>query len=202
MFTAEDCGLIVFLRSPVKGKVKTRIASTLGEDKALEIYLHLSSVTLSLASKVELPVYLFYEGAADPLITGTNFTILQQSGRSLGDKMKAAFAHVFRYHSKAIIIGSDCPFISLRDIETAHQQLDQFQYVIGPSKDGGYYLLGMQRGAPDVFKDIAWSTPKVLKETIGSIETKGNSFTLLRELYDIDTEEEWASYQKKNHLRP
>ena len=197
MSTAEDCGLIVFLRSPVKGKVKTRIASTLGEDKALEIYLHLSSVTLSLAAKVKMPVYLFYEGDTDRLSEGT----LQQSHGSLGEKMKSAFEHVFRYHSKAIIIGSDCPFISLHDIETAQLQLDYYNYVIGPSEDGGYYLLGLHREMPDVFNDMAWSTPEVLKETIRQIEAKGNSFTLLRKLYDIDTEQDWIRYQT-DHLRP
>lgn len=201
MSPAEECALIVFLRSPVKGNVKTRIASTLGEDKALEIYIHLSSVTLSLAAKVKMPVYIFYDGVADPLIEGTNFIILQQSHGSLGDKMKAAFTHVFRYHSKAIIIGSDCPFISLQDIETAKNQLDSYNYVIGPSEDGGYYLLGLQRDMPDVFKDITWSTPEVLKETLSQIVAKGNSFTLLRTLYDIDTENDWIRYQT-DHLRP
>ena len=102
-------GLIVFLRLPVKGKVKTRLASTVGADAALEIYRQLTSITLDMVNRSGHPIFLFFEGGLpDPGSKQDSFSYYLQSEGSLGAKMSNAFTTVVRSYSKAVIIGSDC----------------------------------------------------------------------------------------------
>lgn len=193
-----DSALIVFLRLPVKGKVKTRIAATEGDDHALAIYLQLMGITLDLAAHSDKPVYLFYEGGLPQLADQQPaFTYQPQSSGDLGKKMADAFSLVLRNHPKAVLIGSDCPTLSTSILNEAFSLLDQNDIVLGPARDGGYYLIGCKNVYPALFERISWSTPSVLKTTIERIREEKLSFNLLEELTDIDTTADWHQYKRK-----
>jgi rSAM/selenodomain-associated transferase 1 len=193
--SAGNCGLIIFLRFPEVGKVKSRLAETLGHETAFKIYLELSEITLQLAKSVTIPVYLFYTGGLpDFKDRYPTFHYLQQAEGDLGEKMMDAFQYVLDRHHKAIIIGSDCPYISNTDLFLAIELQDTHDVVLGPSTDGGYYLLGCKKMHPLLFDSIAWSTSSVLDQTIEKIKQSGLSYSLLQTLSDIDTEEDWVRY--------
>src|SRR5688500_7324751 len=162
MSTAGEAGLIIFLRNPQPGKVKTRLAATLGPEQALAIYKELTRMTLHLASQVSIPVYLFYEGGIPSMESEiASWQCLEQDEGDLGQKISAAFEYVFQSHHKAIIIGSDCPFLTVYDIHHTIDLLDTHEIVIGPSEDGGYYLLGCRELNPELYRDIQWGTSSV-----------------------------------------
>jgi len=193
--TAADYGLIIFLRFPEWGKVKTRLAETLGHDRTLTIYKELSDITLQLAARLSISTYLFYEGGLPhDKERHPSFNYLAQVEGDLGEKIIQALNYVFHRHQKVIIIGSDCPEISTTDINQSFELLDKYDVVIGPSTDGGYYLLGCKEIIPAIFKSIDWSTSSVLSKTITKLEKQCKSFYLLRTLTDIDTEEDWIRY--------
>lgn len=198
--SSADCGLIVFLRLPEKGKVKTRLAKSLGDDEALSIYNELSEASIFLAARSRLPCYLFYEGGL-PLEESRHKTfkyLPQIPGADLGKKILASINAVLQWHSMVIIIGSDCPYLTVADLEEATLKLESFDFVIGPSEDGGYYLLGCKEVLPSLFDDIAWSTPFVLEETLLRLRTLRKKVHLLRPLNDIDNVEDWYRYRKRN----
>lgn len=190
-----DAGLVVFLRFPEKGKVKSRLAATVGEHIALEIYNRLITITLDLASRSGIPAYLFFDSRLpDIKDRDPAFTYLLQTEGNLGLKMKEALAFVLERHSKAIIIGSDCPLLTPSILQKSISVLKEEDLVLGPATDGGYYLLGCRRITASLFEDIPWSTPMVLDQTIEKIKMAGLSYRLLDLLTDIDTEEDWLRY--------
>lgn len=190
-----DAGLVVFLRLPESGKVKTRLAATLGHEEALEVYKKLVSITLDIVTRSEIPAYLFYTdglpatGEKDAL-----FSYHIQVDGDLGSKMADALSFVLTLHKKALIIGSDCPGLTPEILHTCCRSLDEKDIVLGPADDGGYYLLGCSELHPALFVNIKWSTPSVLEETIEKIEGANLSYCLLEKLHDIDTEDDWIRY--------
>ncbi len=188
--------LIIFIKNPEKGKVKTRLAQTVGNDRALQIYQALLEKTRTVALAVKAKRFLFYSQWINELDnwSGEDFDKRVQEGNSLGDRMKNAFGEALKRHAKGIIIGSDCPLISKEIIEEAYQKLDDKDFVLGPALDGGYYLLGMKTLQPAVFEDMEWSTDKVLEETIKRIKALQASYYGLPALPDIDYEEDWEKY--------
>lgn len=179
--------LIIFVRNPVLGKVKTRIAATIGDENALAIYKHLLQYTKQIVSLVDVTKHIFYadELNGNDLWDGNEKYL--QSGVDLGDRMKNAFNCVFaKGYSKVIIIGSDCFELTPDILNSAFDKLNRSDIVIGPAKDGGYYLLGMGKPNPYLFDNIQWSTNRVLHETIEIMRENNLSFSLLTELNDID----------------
>ncbi len=179
--------LIIFIKNPEKGKVKTRLAKTEGEDFALRTYLALQQKTKEVALKTNTQAFLFYSKEINTNDDWDNsrFKKLVQEGETLGDKMKAALKEVLSVSDKAVIIGSDCYDISAEVIEIAFSKLDEYDVVFGPANDGGYYLLGMNKLHPELFEGIEWSTQTVLKDSIMHLKEK--NYFLLEELIDIDT---------------
>jgi uncharacterized protein len=197
--------LIIFIKNPALGKVKTRIAQTLGDEKALEIYLELTEITrknvLSLrgTKQAGLSRHVFYSDFYNHSDDWANNTFQKhvQRGNDLGERMFNAFADILKTHPKAIIIGSDCPDLTAEILTTAFEQLDTHDFVVGPSTDGGYYLLGF--GAANLsdllFKNMAWSTDSVLPTTLKRIEEAEKTVFLLPELTDIDEEKDWNAFK-------
>jgi rSAM/selenodomain-associated transferase 1 len=191
-----DGGLIVFLRFPQLGKVKTRLASTLGHEVALSIYKDLLSLTLTAAADSGSAVYLFSEGGLPSYEERfPTFSYHLQSTGNLGLKMADAIAYVLQFHSKAVVIGSDCPSLSASILRESFTILDTYDIVLGPAMDGGYYLLGCKKLYETIFDDIQWSTPHVLAQTIEKIIAANLTYCLLTPLSDIDTEEDWNRYK-------
>lgn len=192
-----ESALIVFLRLPERGKVKTRIASTEGETNALMIYMELLSITFKMVAQLDMPVYLFFEGGL-PLESERNtaYSYHLQSGEDLGGKMADAFSKVLQRQSKAVLIGSDCPGLSPAIVKEAFNSLDQTDVVLGPASDGGYYLIGSKEVYPALFEKITWSTASVLQETVEKIRQEKLSYRLLEQLTDVDTAEDWKDYTR------
>ena len=188
--------LIIFIKNPEKGKVKTRLAKTVGDDKALAIYKALLAHTRQIALSVAGTRYLFYSHSIPPQDewSSNDFQKLLQAEGDLGDKMTTAFETVFQQHQPVIIIGSDCASLTSVIIKKAFQQLEKHDFVIGPAMDGGYYLLGMKQFQYKVFENISWSTETVFQHTIDHITTLNRSYFLLPTLSDIDYEEDWNKY--------
>lgn len=185
--------LLVFVKNPERGKVKTRLAATLGPDRALGVYKKLLSHTINAASQTNAVREVWYSSFVDEndTIPPDFFDKKLQPQGNLGAKMAYAFREGFENgFSKVVIIGSDCPGISSGLLEEAYRELDKHDLVIGPSKDGGYYLLGMNRYLPELFENIEWSTDRVLPVTLKRAKSLSLTVGLLAELNDIDTEED------------
>ncbi len=188
--------LIIFVRNPEKGKVKTRLAKTLGEDKALAIYKALLARTRTVAGGVDALRLLFYSVQVrtnDDWPAGT-FEKHQQQGNDLGERMAHAFEVALQRAEAAIIVGSDIAQIDTSIIERAFAALSSHDYVIGPAIDGGYYLLGMKRHSPELFQDMEWSTDQVGKITQERILENGGTLGFAPTLSDIDYAEDWEKY--------
>lgn len=190
-------GLLTFIKNPIKGKAKTRLAATVGDDEALRIYKELLKHTRQIATNIPVNRYLFYAFFIDKNDDWSNddFQKFLQIDGGLGDKMKDGFQKVFADgNQKVIIIGSDCASLTPEIVLDAFQQLDNHDFVIGPADDGGYYLLGMNSFEPTVFDHVTWSTETVLSQTITNIKTLNKNHALLTVLSDIDYEEDWKKH--------
>lgn len=185
--------LLIFVKNPERGYVKTRLAQTVGEEKAYQIYLKLLIHTVKVAEQVDSEKQIWYSSFIDETdgLGGPDFDKKLQKGNDLGERMKNAFKNGFENgFEKILIIGSDCPEIKPQIIEDAFTGLDQNDVVIGPSEDGGYYLLGLRELIPGIFNEISWSTERVFSETINVLKKAEKHVTLLPTLNDIDTAED------------
>ena len=197
--------LLVFARLPELGKVKTRLAATLGDERALEVYkamLHdlLQSVG---SSSPDLEIEIMWaptEAASANSLTKAfgSFALAMQTGASLGDRLAMAFSERFFFHrtDKIIAIGVDDPRLSRETIEHAFALLDSCEWVLGPASDGGYYLIGCRAAAFDteIFQDIEWGTSTVLAATLEKIRTLGSTLAMLPIRSDIDTADDLARF--------
>lgn len=185
--------LIIFAKNPEAGKVKTRLAATIGEEEALAIYYRLLSHTAIVVSHLPMDKFVFYAGPVIPKDTWEEaiFFKEKQKGNDLGERMKEAFENLFdKGYRKIVIIGTDCPEITSGIIERAFTCLDTHEVVIGPARDGGYYLLGMKQIHVSLLQNMPWSTSAVLKETTERCQALQVSYTLLPTLNDIDEEKD------------
>jgi len=188
--------LITFIKNPEKGKVKTRLAATVGDEKALAIYKALMEHTRNIALAIETNRLLFYSQRINFSDEWSNedFQKALQAEGDLGTKIKTAFATAFEQAQKVVIIGSDCASLTAEIVQYAFAKLDNHDFVIGPAMDGGYYLLGMSYFESRLFENIEWSTSSVFPDTIKIIEGQQKNYALLPELSDIDFEEDWEKW--------
>ncbi|MEX0813589.1 MAG: TIGR04282 family arsenosugar biosynthesis glycosyltransferase [Chitinophagales bacterium] len=192
--------LIIFVKNPVAGMVKTRLAEGSSIDQALEIYLQLLNYTLQICKKLSnCEKYVFY---SDKIDTGdawakNGFHQRLQKGTDLGKRMSRAFEEVFSLgHKNCIIIGSDCPQINTIHLDTAFEKLDNHDAVIGPANDGGYYLLGMKKQHRTLFENKKWSSTSVFLDTLKDLKALQLKTYILPELIDIDTMEDYIAFQQ------
>lgn len=189
----EDKLLLIFIKNPEPGSVKTRLAASIGDQKAYQVYLKLLRHTIDTASEVNADRQVWYSFYVDPddFISESDFGKQVQQGEDLGVRMFHAFKSGFSEGYKSIVIvGSDCPDVSPSIIEEAFEKLKRDDLVIGPSADGGYYLLGMKKVHGKLFSGIDWSTEHVLQQTQKKANNLSLSTTTLQELNDIDTIED------------
>ncbi len=185
--------LIIFTKNPELGKAKTRLASTVGDESALRVYKALLHHTASFAKETKVDRFAFYsnEIGGDAYFDSQYFNKVVQEGNDLGARMLHAFQYVFELgYEQAIIIGSDCYDLTSSKLHEAFSLLYHKDFVIGPALDGGYYLMGMRRLLPKLFKGKVWSTETVLDEAIADIENANMSYQKLEALSDIDYEED------------
>jgi rSAM/selenodomain-associated transferase 1 len=182
--------LIIFVKNPVLGKVKTRLAEALGEKNALMIYQKLLQHTTVITTNIFADKYVFYSEYINYNDVWKNEIYKKelQYGDDLGERMKNAFEMLFqRGYKKIVIMGSDCYELTEEIIINAFDQLKQKDVVIGPANDGGYYLLGMNVFIPQLFTGKSWSTNKVFHETLTEIKSFNYSMYQLPVLNDVDT---------------
>jgi len=185
--------LIIFVRNPVLGRVKTRIAEAVGEKKALDIYLELLRHTHDIVHPLAADKYIFYSENPEPgdIWEDHEYYKFLQSGETLGDKMQDAIQRLLAMgYEKVCIIGSDCYELTTGIIESAFEILSGNDIVIGPAKDGGYYLMGMKKVVLPIFSNKEWSTATVYSKTINDLENSGYSYSTLPMLNDVDTMED------------
>lgn len=192
--------LIIFIKNPIVGKVKTRLAATVGDVKAYKVYKELLNHTQKITLLISADKFLFYADFLNSQDEWSNEKFIKhlQKGNDLGERMQNAFGHTFlNKYKKVIIIGSDCIDLNESVIEDAYRLLEDNDIVIGPAKDGGYYLLGMKSPHSCLFKNISWSTSQVLIQTLSICESQHLSYSLLPTLTDIDVEDDLSFEQKK-----
>jgi hypothetical protein len=186
--------LIIFVKNEKAGKVKTRLAKSIGDQEALKVYQKLVDYTHSELVSLKMNKEVWYSSyiEKDDVWENNRFNKKLQIGEDLGQRMEHAFKTAFENGAqKTVIIGSDNAEITSEIIEEAFSLLDETDFVIGPAKDGGYYLLGMKQFYSQVFEGVEWSTKKVFENTTRIIERLGRLFTSLRTLNDVDTKEDW-----------
>ncbi len=182
--------LIIFVRNLEKGKVKKRLAVSLGDDKSLEVYQYLLQYTKDISVSCKCSLFVFYSNYIhiNDVFDDNVFSKHLQEGNNLGERMMNAFKKVFDLGCKNVcIIGSDCYELQTEMLNEAFEKLHKSDIVIGPSADGGYYLLGMSKLYPDFFVNKDWGTSSVLNDTLDTINRLGLTFSQLTELNDIDT---------------
>lgn len=191
----SDRGLIIFIKNPELGKVKTRLAADIGDLKALNIYKQLLAHTRTVTSQSNATNYLYYSNSiSDDNWSSDTFRKNLQSGDDLGERMLNAFDEVLKEKSQTVIIGSDCAQLSTEVLNQAFESLNDHDIVIGPTYDGGYYLIGMNSIHPSLFLNMEWSVPDVFDNTLGKIQRLSLSFKVLETLADIDTSEDWEKH--------
>ena len=179
--------LLVFSKNPTLGKVKTRLAKSIGKEKALEIYKALLKKTASVLEELEVDIHLYYSDyiEKDDLFSTVVKQKKRQTGEQLGERMFNAFRESLVSYDKVVIIGTDLWTLDIQDIKNAFRALENHAAVIGPSTDGGYYLLGIKEVIPQIFINKQWGTSSVLPNTLKDL--KSMKYHLLPEKNDIDT---------------
>jgi rSAM/selenodomain-associated transferase 1 len=187
--------VLVFQKNEVLGKVKTRLALGMGDLRALEIYKHLMQSTYSVLEDVSAPVWAYYSDFIPETVNPPIAKSFVQEGQDLGERMANAFVRSFESGmEKVVLIGTDCPTLQSQHLNEAFEALTDSDLVLGPATDGGYFLIGMKRRSDYLFEGISWSTSQVLSETLNVASQHGLTTTLLQELNDIDTPEDWERY--------
>ena len=196
----EDRCVLFFIKNPEKARVKTRLASAIGGKMAVKLY---KRFLLEMLSTLNRGTFLFYvcfhpEDSLKDLKEwlGEDYLYLPQIGENLGEKMKNAFIEAFSMNFKRVLlIGSDIPDLPLEFIDEAFKSLDEKDAVIGPSVDGGYYLIGFKDKTflSRAFEKIPWSTETVFDETMKVLENQKLTVHTLQPLRDIDTAKDLTS---------
>ncbi len=192
--------LIVFVKAPRPGEVKTRLATSIGAEAACEAYRKLVAGLLAKLTSLDGVELRFAPDDAEAEIrpwSRTGWQLAPQGGGDLGMRLQVAFESALHLGAKhVVVIGSDCPDVTAADIQRAWEALQSHDVVIGPASDGGYWLIGLNQPERSLFEGLAWSTDKVLAQTIERCRASGLRVKLLRELDDVDTEDDW-----RRHLR-
>ena len=199
--------LLVFARLPERGRVKTRLAESIGDDAALAAYqTMLRDLLASIGQpspEIEIEILWAPTGNANGESLANAFGNLptaMQTGDTLGDRLSMAFSERFFFHAtqKIVAIGVDDPSLSRELIDHALALLDSCEWVVGPAEDGGYYLIGCRAAAfdPSIFQDVAWGTDSVFTTTISKIAEWQSNIAVLPLRWDIDVAADWERYQR------
>ncbi len=192
--------IVVLSKAPIKGFVKTRLASVIGPDASLAVHRRLTShvlaevemavdlATLSGGIDAEIRVTPDEEAPGARTWVPSSIRIRPQGSGDLGDRMRRAFDEGFAEGAKfVLVVGTDCPGFTRRDPADAFAALSRADVVLGPAADGGFWLLGARGPTPELFHDVPWSTSAVLEATKSLARAAGRTVEFLETLADIDT---------------
>ena len=179
--------VIVFVKNIKLGRVKTRLAKTIGNQGAFEVYSDLVKVTEMATKDLSVDKRIYFSDAAVDSIWKKDYKTVQQ-GIDLGERMKNAFKKGFEDgYERIVLIGSDLPDITANHINKGLEALKQNEVTFGPAEDGGYYLIGLSKMHNFVFDNKPWSETHLLEETLSELKENDITFTTLVTLNDIDT---------------
>lgn len=196
--------MVIMTRIPVPNKTKTRLLTILTPQECANIHMAFLKDIIKTCSNIKnTDLYIFY-GDEGPLsiidsLLKDNIKVFPQKGKDLGEKMKNIFLELFQKgYTKVVLMGADIPEVKKEDIDNAFFKLQNKDIVFGPTLDGGYYLVGMNKLYSLVFNsNIKWGTPEVFQETINSIRETGLKVDTISTHEDIDTKEDLLSFSKR-----
>ncbi len=200
-------GVFVLMKYPEKGKVKSRLAKSIGEEAAMNLYRAFIQDTLKTVRSLDIPFYIaVYPPESEELFEqwlGPSHRFFRQKGINLGERLRNGFSTMFEkgYH-QVIALASDCPDLPIELLQKAVYTLQSQEIVIGPAPDGGYYLIGFSKDCfhPVVFDKISWGSDTVFQETLKRIESVTSKIHILREWPDIDTKSHLRQFYKTYQL--
>ncbi len=185
--------VLVFAKAPRPGAVKTRLARSIGDGAATSLYRRMGARIVEGILQSDAHVTVCYDPAGGEAEmrewlgeAGLGFRL--QGGGSLGDRLERMFRKALRSRGKVLAVGADAPAVDADVIRLASAALDEADVVLGPAFDGGYYLIGLSRPAPELFRGISWSGPRVLADTLAKAARLGLAATLLAPRSDVDSE--------------
>jgi rSAM/selenodomain-associated transferase 1 len=196
--------VLLFIKAPFKGRVKSRLAAAVGEEAALELYKNFILDIVDALSTSGYPFRIcFYPPDAEEAITTwlVGHPAAPQDGNDLGERMELAFKKLFSEgFTSAILIGSDIPDLTPAVFHEAFESLNENDAVIGPAADGGYYLIGFNQRSflPRIFRGIPWSTETVFRETMGILKESSLRVHLVPQWKDVDTLEDLKAFFERN----
>ena len=191
--------LVITAKSPELGKSKTRLAETIGLEKALTAYLKMLDKTFDLAAELAIDTRVYFSEKNDYTDAFERFPYFFQSSGSIGDRMRNALKESFDVgYDELILIGSDCPDNYVINLRTAIDKLNEHDVVFGPSEDGGYYLIAMKVLHDTLFEGITWSTDKVLKQSLEKANASSLSVGFCETLNDIDY---YSDYMRSEYFK-
>jgi len=187
--------VVVFAKAPQAGRVKTRLARTVGAAGAAHIHRQLVERTLATALEsgcgdVELHGSPASHSVLRAIARRNGVALRSQTGGDIGQRMAHAFRTGLRMYRRVVLVGSDCPPLTASDVRDASRLLQGCDAVLAPAEDGGYPLIGLSRGSPRIFEGIAWSTPSVMQQTRQALAALGWRWRELRTLWDVDRPED------------
>lgn len=202
--------LILFTRFPRPGKVKTRLIPALGAVGAADLHRqltdHLLRIINTFLEAAPAAFIIYVDGATGPAwqqMFGRVYQYHRQAPGDLGCRMSSAFAEGLQGgRRRVVLIGSDCPGISAKLLHTAFSHLSHYELVLGPATDGGYYLIGLNEPAPELFRDVPWGTADVLAATLLRAARLDLPALLLEPLTDIDRPADlsvWENLRSASH---
>ena len=201
----KDSCILLFVKYPQKGKVKLRLSADLSEEIVQELYRCFVHDTLTTVDTIDAQLFICFSpsNAREKFQKwlGRNTQFLPQKGPDLGERMKNCFISVFtKGFRQAILIGSDSPDLPANFLQDAFEELQTHEIILGPSSDGGYYLIGFRDTSfePSIFDDIEWGTVSVLSETLKKIQDTTHPFGLLPVWSDVDTISDLKTLIKRN----
>jgi uncharacterized protein len=204
--------LVVFLKDPRPGGVKTRLAAAIGAEAAAALYRALAEEVLEATTPAvgDYERLVFFDPPESlPQMRDwlPGVRLMAQSGRDLGARMADAFARAFARGARRVaIVGTDAPGVSRATVREAFSALDVADVVMGPADDGGYYLIGLRAPFPGLFSGVLWSTPSVREQSLARAAAAGLSVRELARLRDVDTLEdvraEWPRIAARLQGRP
>lgn len=201
---SEKC-ILLFVKHPVAGKVMTRLAEHIGQDVATDLYKSFVADILTTLHTLSVNFKIvFYPPDAEKKFQrwlGEEYSYIRQTGKDLGQRMKNAFLKAFSNGlDKVILIGSDIPDLPAEYLELGFKALETNDVVLGPSSDGGYYLIGFVKEAflPNVFEGITWSSADVFEQTLHILKQHTRRVYLLPQWQDVDTLTDLKSLLRRN----
>lgn len=203
--TESQACLILFAKTPIRGSVKTRMRPFLSEEDCLQLHSlllrlwmgRLRDWDLGQVHKALFLTPLEAGRAAPPLLLDVppGVAVETQQGSDLGDRLFHAFNQEWNEgFRKIVFIGTDSPALRIEDLHAAFRALDASEVVLGPARDGGYYLIGFSARLPILFSGISWGTSQVFRETVQLLETNAIRWECLGESFDLDTYEDLVNF--------